>query len=52
MISKSIPMGHTFAVVATNPRCTERYGAPYQTLLWASLYGDDVSGDGDNQGVL
>jgi hypothetical protein len=51
MIPKSIPMGHTFAVVATNPSSREMYGAPYQTLLWASLHGDDFSSDGDNREV-
>jgi hypothetical protein len=52
MIQKPIYYAHSGAVVATDPETDERYGASYQTILWASLRETMFPADSCGVGVL
>lgn len=45
MIPKPFPYTRSRVVAATDPSSSEMYGAPYQTLIWASILGDDFLDD-------
>lgn len=51
MIQKPFYFLHSVAVVATEPKNDEMYGAEYQSLLWSAIHDHQLPGDRDTREV-